>query len=392
MITTGYLTHPTLAPDSAAYATPPHLSLESPSTELASTYPTTLYPRSNLGLDIAARRTLSLWTNTSSTIITLAISSTKLIVALFISVAAILYSPLVRSLATTSRKASVPIVTKAVASMSTIAAATPAQATLGISPKLKLELRPNPERGHADHGWLKTFHTFSFADYWDPKYQQFGALRVINEDRVEKSQGFGTHSHREMEIFSYIVSGELEHKDSMGNLEIMKRGDVQMTSAGTGITHSEYNRNTKEQVHFLQIWVQPHTSRLVPKYFTRHFTDAEKTDTLVEIVAPIEDEGISNEREGSGPTPIHSSVHLRASILSTGKSVTHKFQGTKGYVHLIQTSGYNTGESSGNKIRINGQLELGEGDGSFIHGAKAQEVKIENVGSGKAELLVFDIQ
>ncbi|KAG9004015.1 hypothetical protein FRB94_002724 [Tulasnella sp. JGI-2019a] len=317
-------------------------------------------------------------------------SITVKLAAIFIALAAIFYSPILRNLAV--RQAKVPIF----ASMSTAATA---EATKAVSSKLKLQLRPNTERGNADHGWLKTFHTFSFADYWDPKFQQFGSLRVINEDRVEKSKGFGTHSHREMEIFSYIVGGELEHKDSMGNLEILKRGDVQMTSAGTGISHSEYNRNNKEQVHFLQIWVEPHTSRLTPKYFNRHFTDAEKTDKLVTIVAPVGQDGVTEEREGSGPTPIHSHVSLSASILTPGKSVTYTFptaekslEGRKGYVHLIQTTGYNTGAAKGNKIRLNEGMELAEGDGSFVYGAAGEELKIENVGSTNAELLLFDIQ
>lgn len=179
---------------------------------------------------------------------------------------------------------------------------------------------------------------------------------------------------------------------SMGNLEILKRGDVQMTSAGTGIRHSEYNRNAKQQVHFLQIWVQPNRSRLEPKYFNRHFTDAEKTDALVAIVAPVGREGVAEEREGSGPTPIHSSVSLFASILTPGKTLGHTFKGAKGYVHLIQTSGYNTGVGKGSRVQLNGGLELGEGDGGFVYGAAGQELKIENVGSTGAELLVFDIQ
>ena len=223
----------------------------------------------------------------------------------------------------------------------------------------------------ADHDWLKTFHTFSFASYYDPKYESFGNLRVINEDRVEPTTGFGTHGkpsryshswcfclhayeslgHREMEIFSYIVSGELEHKDSMGNLEILKRGDIQLTSAGTGIRHSEYNRNAKEVVHFLQIWAQPSVNGLTPKYFTRHFTDEEKKDTLVTVVAPIGAEGVTETREGSGPTPVQSPVTLKATILSPGKTVEHTFTGAerKGYVHVIQTSGYNTLAAKGNR-------------------------------------------
>ncbi|KAG8886753.1 hypothetical protein FRB98_001018 [Tulasnella sp. 332] len=311
----------------------------------------------------------------ASLAITTILEQDYLVAALLLVSAAILYSPLLRSLATRKTGSQYPQVNESMSASG-----------------FKLVPRPNSERGNADHGWLKTFHTFSFANYWDPRFQSFGALRVINEDRVEASTGFGTHPHREMEIFSYIVAGELEHKDSMGNLEIMKRGDVQMTSAGTGIRHSEWNRNPEKEVHFLQIWVQPNLSRLEPKYFSRHFTDAEKTDTLLEIVAPVGQEGVSEERSGSGPTPIHSLVSLHASILTPGKTVSHTFKGSKGYVHLVQTSGYNTGVGKGNRIQLNGGLELGEGDGSFVFGAAGQEVKIENVGTTKAELLVFDMQ
>ncbi|KAG8939885.1 hypothetical protein FRC00_013434, partial [Tulasnella sp. 408] len=226
----------------------------------------------------------------------------------------------------------------------------------------------------------------------------FGNLRVINEDRVEPTEGFGTHGHREMEIFSYVVSGELEHKDSMGNLEILKRGDIQLTSAGTGIRHSEYNRNNKSGVHFLQIWAEPHTRGLKPKYFTRHFTDEEKTDKLVTVVAPLGSEDVKEEREASGPAPVQSNVTLKSTILSPGKSVEHIFPAPasgetqrKGYVHVIQTSGYNTGAAKGNKVRVNGGLELSEGDGAFAWGAAGDKLQIENVGTTPAEVLVFDI-
>ncbi|KAG8943568.1 hypothetical protein FRC04_002794 [Tulasnella sp. 424] len=268
-----------------------------------------------------------------------------------------------------------------------------------LYPNVKLVPRPNTERGGANHGWLKTFHTFSFAGYWDPRYDSFGNLRVINEDRVEPSEGFGTHGHREMEIFSYVVSGELEHKDSMGNLEILKRGDVQLTSAGTGIRHSEYNRNNKSVVHFLQIWAEPHTRNLRPKYFTRHFTDEEKTDKLVTVVAPVGSEGVKEEREGSGPAPVQSNVTLKSTILTPGKTVEHVFPAPasgetqrKSYVHVIQTSGYNTGAAKGNRIRVNGGLELSEGDGSFAWGAVGDKLQIENIGTTPAEVLVFDIE
>ncbi|KAG8714857.1 hypothetical protein FRC11_006773 [Ceratobasidium sp. 423] len=268
-----------------------------------------------------------------------------------------------------------------------------------LRPEVRLVPRLSQNRGHADHDWLKTFHTFSFAMYYDPKFEGFGSLRVINEDRVEPGEGFGTHPHREMEIFSYIVAGELEHKDSMGNIEIMKRGDVQMTSAGTGIRHSEYNRNNKEQVHFLQIWLLPNQSRLTPKYYTRHFTDAEKRDTLLKVVAPANASDVNDEREGAGPTPVHAQLSVYASILSPGKTVTHTFSkpaegqsARKAFVHVIQTSGYNTKAATGAKVQLNGGLELSEGDGSFAAAPGGEEIRIENKGDRDAEVLVFDLE
>jgi len=268
-----------------------------------------------------------------------------------------------------------------------------------LHPNVKFVPRPSHERGHADHGWLKTFHTFSFAMYYDPKFEGYGSLRVINEDRVEPTEGFGTHPHREMEIFSYIVSGELEHKDSMGNTEIMKRGDVQMTSAGTGIRHSEYNRNTKQQVHFLQIWLLPNQSRLTPSYYTRHFTDEQKRDTLLKVVAPIKADGVADQREGDGPTPVHAQLSVYASILSPGKSLTHTFPAPgagqparKAFVHLIQTSGYNHKQANGAQVKLNGGLELREGDGSFAAAPEGEKIEIENNGDRDAEVLVFDLE
>lgn len=146
-----------------------------------------------------------------------------------------------------------PPLLSSVAKRAMATATTTSTAANGTSSPLKITKRPWNQRGHADHGWLYTFHTFSFASYYDPRYESFGPLRVINEDRVEKGTGFGTHGHAEFGIWSYIVNGELEHKDSMGNLEKLRRGEVQFTNAGTGIRHSEYNRNQEEDVHFLQI-------------------------------------------------------------------------------------------------------------------------------------------
>ncbi|KAJ7080744.1 RmlC-like cupin domain-containing protein, partial [Mycena belliarum] len=261
---------------------------------------------------------------------------------------------------------------------------------------VKIISRPSQERGHADHDWLKTFHTFSFASYQSREHSQFGALRVINEDRVAPRTGFGTHSHREFEIFSYVVAGQLEHKDSMGNVEILKRGDLQLTSAGTGISHSEKAYGSK-QVHFLQIWSLPSVSRLQPKYFTRHFTDAEKRDVWARIVAPVDAEGVLRDsREGDGPAPVQSPLTLYATLLSDGKHLTQTITGSKGYIHVVQTGGYNTKAATGAAIRVVGapgvEVELKEGDGAYLHFDKGGELTVENIGDKTAEVLLFDLE
>ncbi|KAJ7142307.1 RmlC-like cupin domain-containing protein [Mycena epipterygia] len=261
---------------------------------------------------------------------------------------------------------------------------------------IKIVPRPNQERGNADHDWLKTFHTFSFSSYQDSEHAQFGSLRVINEDRVAPHTGFGTHSHREFEIFSYVVSGELEHKDSMGNIEVLKRGDLQLTSAGTGISHSE-KAHGATPVHFLQIWSLPSTARLQPKYFTRHFTDAEKRDVWVRVVAPVDAPGVlGDSREGKGPAPVQSPLTLYATLLSEGKRLSQAMAGSKGYIHVVQTSGYNTGKATGAAVKILGdagvEWVLKEGDGAYLHFDQAGELTVENVGETTAEVLLFDIE
>jgi len=271
---------------------------------------------------------------------------------------------------------------------------------------VKFVPRWSTDRGHANHGWLKTFHTFSFAMYQDPEFEQFGSLRVINEDRVEPQTGFGTHGHREFEIFSYVVNGELEHRDSMGNVEVLKRGDVQLTSAGTGIRHSEKAHGPK-QVHFLQIWTLPWKSRLPPKYFTRHFTDEEKKDKWVQVVAPVGTPTVSESREGSGPAPVQSPVSLFSTLLSPSASLLHTLPETavtenggaskqrKAYLHVVQTSGYNPTSAKGASVRISGdgaELELKEGDGAFVFGEAGKDLKVENTGDRVVEILLFDVE
>ncbi|KIW00085.1 uncharacterized protein PV09_08271 [Verruconis gallopava] len=260
-----------------------------------------------------------------------------------------------------------------------------------ILTKFKVTPRRWSARGHADHGWLYTFHTFSFASYYDPRYESFGPLRVINEDRVERGTGFGTHSHAEFLIWSYIVSGELEHKDSMGNVEILRRGEVQFTSAGTGIRHSEYNRNKEEDNHFLQIWAKPNVRGLEPSYITRKYTDEIKQDKLVRIIE-------SKERHSGGnlendPIPAHADLSMSASILNPGKSVSHEVV-TRGerkiFLHVVM-GGRTQPESGGARIRV-GDVQLGEGDGAFVEEVRGPgQITIESTGEKPAEFLLFDM-
>ncbi|KAJ9121348.1 hypothetical protein QFC24_004685 [Naganishia onofrii] len=296
---------------------------------------------------------------------------------------------------------------------------TATSSTAGAKSALKIVPRYSQDRGNADHGWLKTFHTFSFAMYQDGKYDRFGSLRVINEDRVTPGEGFGTHSHREFEIFSYIINGELTHRDSLSNVEILKRGDIQMTSTGTGIRHSEYNDNKSQDVHFLQIWSLPYQRGLKPSYYTRHFTDAEKENKLVQVVGPIGADNVIDEREAKGPAPVHSHIAMFSTLLDPGNKVTHhvteayhKFTpdlpltpstdastdgSKKVYIHVIQTTKYNPRASLTNadapRIKVNGDLVLGEGDGAFVTGGKAGDegLTLENVGGGRAEVVLFEM-
>ncbi|THH10566.1 hypothetical protein EW146_g8333 [Bondarzewia mesenterica] len=257
--------------------------------------------------------------------------------------------------------------------------------------------RPSQERGHSNYEWLKTFHTFSFADHYDPEHSSFGCLRVINEDRVEPKTGFGTHPHREFEIFSYVVSGELEHNDSLGNTEVLKRGDIQMTSTGTGIRHSEHTHGEK-QVHFLQIWSKPSQSGLKPTYYTRHFTDEEKKDNFLRVVAPASAPGISLEREAPGPAPVHSPLSLYASLISPGTMLPYALEKTgasrKAYIHVVQTSGYNTQRAGGATVRVSAgtrEFVLREGDGLYVSGQPGSHLTIENAGDRVAEVLLFEM-
>jgi hypothetical protein len=230
-----------------------------------------------------------------------------------------------------------------------------------------LELRKAAERGHADHGWLRSFHSFSFADYYDPRHTGFGPLVVINEDRVQPGKGFGTHGHRDMEIVSYVLEGALEHKDSIGNGSVIRPGDVQRMSAGTGVRHSEFNPSPRETVHFLQIWIEPSVTGIAPGYEEKHFDAASKRGRLRLVAAP-------DGRDGA--VKIHQDAYLYATLLDGAERVVHPLApGRKGYVHVAR-----------GRVTANGQ-PLGAGDALKV--TDVGEIVLEN-GAG-AEVLVFDL-
>ena len=232
-----------------------------------------------------------------------------------------------------------------------------------------ITIRPSSARGHANHGWLDSYFSFSFANYYEPKHMGFRDLRVINEDWISANQGFGAHPHRDMEIISYIVEGELSHRDSAGHEASIKRDDVQRMSAGTGVVHSEYN-NSNAPVHLLQIWILPEADGLKPSYEDRTFTREEKQDQLRLIAS-------HDGREGS--TRINQDASVYASLLASGKSLELPLApGRHAWVQLV------SGE-----LDVNG-TRLKKGDGAAI--SKEQTLRLAGVsGNGEAEFLVFDL-
>ncbi|MDQ6922919.1 MAG: pirin family protein [Pseudomonadota bacterium] len=231
-----------------------------------------------------------------------------------------------------------------------------------------IDIRHAEERGTANFGWLDSRHSFSFGDYYDAKQMGFGPLRVINEDRVSPGQGFGTHGHKDMEIISYVLEGALEHKDSIGTGSVIRPGDVQVMSAGTGIRHSEFNHSKTEPVHFLQIWVVPDREGIAPRYEQKTFPDVDKRRKLRLV-------GSSDGRDGS--VVVHQDVQLFAALLNSGEQVTHALQsGRKGWLQVVRGS-----------VTMNGH-ELDAGDGAAVTGEPALVVtaKID-----AAEILLFDL-
>ena len=230
-----------------------------------------------------------------------------------------------------------------------------------------ISVRRADERGHADHGWLDTRHTFSFADYHDPKFVGFRGLRVINEDRVQPGQGFPPHGHRDMEIVSYVLAGALEHKDSMGTGSVIRPGDVQRMSAGTGVRHSEYNHSKDEPVHFLQVWILPERRGLEPGYEQRHFSDADKRAGLRLIAS----------REGTdGSVTIHADAKIYAAVVEPGQRLRHALAEHR-HAWLQVARG---------AITLNDR-PLVHGDGAAVSGEPALTI----AGAERAEVLVFDL-
>jgi redox-sensitive bicupin YhaK (pirin superfamily) len=230
-----------------------------------------------------------------------------------------------------------------------------------------ITLRHAGQRGHANHGWLDSFHSFSFADYYDPEHMGFGSLRVINEDRVKPGMGFGTHGHRDMEIVSYVLDGELAHKDSMGTGSVIVPGDVQRMSAGRGVMHSEFNASRERDVHFLQIWIQPAERGIAPSYEQANVPAEAKRGQLALIAGP----------EGSGAAvAIHQDAKLYATLLDGDERVRHDVAtGRRAYVHVARGS-----------VHVNG-TPLAAGDAARLEG----EPTITLDRGDAAEVLLFDL-
>ena len=230
-----------------------------------------------------------------------------------------------------------------------------------------ITVRPAAERGHFDHGWLDTYHTFSFASYHDPGHMGFRSLRVINEDRVKPGEGFGTHAHRDMEILTWVLEGALEHKDSMGNGSIIRPGDIQRMSAGTGVTHSEFNPSREEPVHFLQIWLLPDQRGLPPSYEEKHFPREARRARLGLLAA-------GDGRQGA--VTIHQDADLWTALLEPGESVRHALEPGR-YAWLQVARG---------AVGLKGTT-LGAGAGAAV----SDEAALEITAAAPAEVLLFDL-
>ncbi|MCJ1469148.1 hypothetical protein MMC07_007781 [Pseudocyphellaria aurata] len=295
-----------------------------------------------------------------------------------------------------------------------------------LQPHAKIIARRSADRGHSNHGWLDSHHTFAFSSYQNQEFTSFGALRVLNEDRVAPLSGFPTHPHRDAEIFSYILSGELTHRDSMhgknpasslgsindhkaDSFSVMRRGDVQFTTGGTGIAHSEQNEHSRLPVHFLQIWALPWKRSLPPTYHTKTFSEAAKRAGFVTIISPLQagKEASAADEKAAVPTipdtiPIHADFLMGAAIIAPGRrfgwnigggkeqqpgGIVQEQSDRKVYVHFPATAGGMA------RVRLLGNepITLEEGDGAFVSGVDVgDELMVESVGEADAEVVVLD--
>ena len=230
-----------------------------------------------------------------------------------------------------------------------------------------IAIRQSNQRGHANHGWLDTSHTFSFAGYYDPEHMGFGPLRVINEDRVSPGKGFGSHGHQDMEILTYVLSGALAHKDSMGNVETLYANDLQRITAGTGIVHSEFNGSRTEPVHLLQIWLEPAVTGLEPSYQQLSLTEEQKLGTLVLVASP----------QGGAPLKIHQDVQVLIGQVEAGGQLAHRLEpGRQAWVHVVRGAATVNGKS------------LATGDAAAITAEPAVSIAGTDPNT---EVLVFDL-
>ena len=230
-----------------------------------------------------------------------------------------------------------------------------------------INIRRSDERGHADHGWLDSYHTFSFADYYDPDFMNFSVLRVINQDRVEPAKGFGTHGHKDMEIISYVLDGVMEHKDSMGNGSQMRPGEVQIMSAGSGVTHSEFNASETDPLHFLQMWIFPREKNTQPRYEQHAFSEEERRSQLRLVVSP----------DGAdGSVSIDQDARMYTGLFDADEKAEHTLgEGRAAWIHVARGS-----------VRLNDQ-ELSAGDGAAIR----DEDRFVLQGIDDAEVVVWDL-
>lgn len=230
-----------------------------------------------------------------------------------------------------------------------------------------LQIRKANERGHADHGWLNAYHTFSFSSYQDPNHMQFRSLRVMNEDRVQPGQGFGTHPHRDMEIVTYVLEGALEHKDSMGNGEVLRAGEFQRMSAGSGITHSEFNPSSTDPVHLYQIWLLPQSKGIEPSYEQKRFPDEEQQNQLRLVASPTAEQGSLH---------IHQDARIYLSKIEAGATVTHQLaQGRHAWLQVLRGT-----------LSLNGE-NLETSDGTSV----SEESLLTMQATSDAEIMLFDL-